>query len=77
MKWGGGGEVLVKGSSGREKMDVEEWALMFFNTQDLAEFRATCKLEKKKSSDPEFNKLDFSVLNMTNHKESRSGAKVV
>lgn len=37
----------MKGGSGRGKMDVEEWALMFFNTQDLAELRATCKLKKK------------------------------
>lgn len=47
VKWGEGGEVLVKGDSGRGKMDVEEWALMFFNAQDLAELRATCKLKKK------------------------------
>lgn len=61
-------------------MDKGEWALVVFNTQDLAECRATCRLEKKKkkkSSNPVFNKLDFSALSLTTCRESRSGARAV
>lgn len=65
--------MLVQGGDERGKMKEREWALMVFNAQDLAEPHR----KKKKSSDPEFNKLDFSILNMTTCKESRSGARVV